>query len=55
MRYLFDPVEVDTNIVNQYIWILGLALLPMIYLLISDTYRTGFFHPPLDVPNGVSF
>ncbi len=60
MRYLFDLVEghkkseTDKEARNQYTWILGLALLPVIYLLISDTYRTGFYHPPLEVPKGMS-
>eukprot|EP00943_MAST-04B_sp_MAST-4B-sp1_P001709 g1709.t1 len=65
LRCFFDDSTVlnsssDNNdkykrvIFNQYIWVLGLALSPLIYLLFSNTYRTGFFHPPLNMSNGIS-
>lgn len=55
LRFFLDAKrEKKGHRMNDYQWVLGVAMLPLLYVFAVDTYRTAFFHPPLNISKGIS-
>eukprot|EP00944_MAST-04C_sp_MAST-4C-sp1_P005151 g5151.t1 len=55
LRFFLDTkLRGNGHIVKQHQWLLGMAMLPLLHVFAMDTYRTAFFHPPLNISEGIS-